>query len=292
MNVDSIEVIICDQEMNADETTMFNILSSWVKKDEGNTEAGKRLASHIQLCYMKPDYLKYRVKNCGFVAPADVDSALKEIEDVLANEMPDDKEHVLVTGAGQEGVNGIYVRLEEDIGMGCEEVVFVKEGDFDTDYGEQYNLFLLRSTWAITLAVDCSNLLYSCEVTQGSILPRPPGSGWQSIRGRGPPPTCTWSPGKTEAGKPYVAPDISSCIAAASKRGDSFNGWDHSDGVPKKMSLLTMMALPVDEGHEEEDYSMSLTAQEDLQSVLSDAVPREGDGSRSAKRNPTGRETI
>ena len=136
LNADSIEAIICDQETELDNTTMFNILSSWVKQDKGNIEVGKRLVANIQLCSMKPDHLKYKVKKCGFVDAADVDAALKEIE-VLANESPDNKEHVLVTGAGLGGANGIYVRLEEDIGMDEEEVMFVKEGGEEDDYGQE-----------------------------------------------------------------------------------------------------------------------------------------------------------
>ena len=117
--------------------------------------------AHIQLCHVKPDRLKYVVRKCRFVAVVAVNAALREIEEALVKVAPDDQEHVRVTGAGPRGVDGLYVRLKDDIGMDEEEVVFVKEDDGSPDC----SLFLLQSTWAITLAVDISSLLYSCEVT-------------------------------------------------------------------------------------------------------------------------------
>jgi len=247
----SIEAVICDQEMDVDETAMFKILSSWVKQDEDNIEDGRRLVSNIKLCYMKPDHLKYVVKKCGFVEAADVDAALEEIEEALANESPEDKEHVLVQGAGQEGVDGIYVRMEEDLGMGREEVMFVKEGAEEDDYGPDHNLFLLRSTWAITLSADSSNTLYSHKVTEGSLLHRAPKYAWLTIGGEDPSPTCTWSPSKADrlSGKGYVAPNIAN--AGLGMYGENC---DHDDGRAKRMTLRTMMSLPVDEEHADDDY--------------------------------------
>ena len=281
LNENSIEAIICDQEMDVDETTMFKILSDWVKQDESNIDVGKRLVSHIQLCYIKPNHLKYVVKKCAFVAAADVDAALKEIEDALVNESLDNKEQVLVTGAGQESVNGIYVRLEEDIGLGSEDVMFVKEGDFDSGCGADYNLFLLRSTWAIATAFDNSSHLYSCEITEGSILPRPPEGGWQSAKGEDPPPTCAWSPSKAKAGKLYVAPEIS-CSVCSGTRNSITNG-DHDEGLQRQITLRTMMALPVDEEYLDEDYPKypnMLSVQEDARRLLS-----ESDTPSSAKQD-------
>ena len=94
-----IEAIICNHEIDVDETAILNILISWMKQDEANIEVGKRQVAHIQLCYTKPDRLKYVVRKCGVVAGDTVDAALQEIEEALANDAPDDKEHVQVTGA-------------------------------------------------------------------------------------------------------------------------------------------------------------------------------------------------
>jgi hypothetical protein len=40
-----------------------------------------------------------------------MDAALHEIKEVLANEAPNNKEHVWVTGVGLRGVDGLYMDL-------------------------------------------------------------------------------------------------------------------------------------------------------------------------------------
>ena len=115
MSAESIKAIICDHKIDVDETAMFNMLTSWVKQDEANIKVGKRLVAHIQLCYMKADRLKYVVRKYGFVAGAGVDTALQKIVEVVANKEPIDKVNVRVTRASLQEVNGIYVRLQEDI---------------------------------------------------------------------------------------------------------------------------------------------------------------------------------
>lgn len=260
LNAESIEAIICDQDMDVDEHTMFNVLSTWVKQDEDNVETGKTLVSNINLSYIKTDYLKHVVKKCSFVDLSDVEVALKEIEEMLANQSPDEKEHVLVEGAGKDEVNGIYVRMEEDIGLGGEEVMFIKEAQED-EYFPDYGLYLLRSTWSITSCVDYSNILYSCEVEEGATSRRhqAPKHGWETIGGGDPPPICTWNPSKDDAktpGKVYVAPNLTGSgtnnIKGLSSYTDIANG-DHDDGC-KRLSLMSMLNLPTDEGHEDDDY--------------------------------------
>lgn len=223
LNVASIEAIICDQDMDVDEHTMFHILHTWVKHDEYHIETGKALVSNINLSYINTDYLKNVVKKCGFVQLADVERALEDIEEMLANQSPDQKEHVLVEGAGNDDINGIYVRMDEDIGLGEEEVVFVKEAQEDELDCPDYGLYLHGSTWAITSCVDYSNILYSFESSsEGSsstpphALQKPPQSGWEAIGGIHPPPYCTWNPskendGKSRGDKGYVAPDLATC---------------------------------------------------------------------------------
>jgi len=157
LNKESIRAIICDQDMDVDEHTMFHILNTWVKQDvDNNIETGKELVSNINLAYIKSDYLNNIVRKCGFVETSIIEKALRDIEEMLENQSPDEKEHVLVEGAGNKDINGIYVRMDEDIGLGEEEVMYVKEAQDDDDagYGADYGLYLLRSTWAITSCVE------------------------------------------------------------------------------------------------------------------------------------------
>ena len=269
LSADSMKAILCDQEIDMDETNMFNMLAKWVRQDKDNIEAGKTLAVHLQLCYLKPDHLKYVVKKCGFVEPAAVDAALQEIEEALANESPEDKEHVQVTGAGQDGVDGVYVRLHEDIGMEEMEVTFVKEAAEEDDYGPDYSLFLRKSAWALTLSADSSNVLYSCKVPLGLSLPRPPEYGWQAGAGAEPAPTCVWSPSKAERGKDYVAPNLQGSNTSAK----SVDNGDHAEGCsPQGLTLSAMMALPVDEdfdndycGTKDDDLMKMMTLAEDTE---------------------------
>ena len=144
LSAESIEAVICNHEIDGDETAMLHILMSWVKQDEDHLEVDMRLVAHIQLCHVKPDRLKCVVRKCRFVAMAAVNAALRKIEEALVKSAPDDQEHVRATGAGPRGVDGLYMGLKDDIGMGKEEVMvmFVNE----EDGGPDCSLFLLRST--------------------------------------------------------------------------------------------------------------------------------------------------
>ncbi|KAL7534417.1 hypothetical protein ACHAXR_005858 [Thalassiosira sp. AJA248-18] len=253
----SIKAVICDQDMDVDEHTMFHILNTWVKQDEDNMETGKALVSNIRLSYIKADYLNNVVRKCGFVDSSDVQAALKKIEEVLANRSPDEQEHVLVEGAGNDEINGIYVRMDEDIGLGEEEVMYVKESQED-DFGPDYGLYLLRSTWSITSCIDYSNILYSCEASDNSTSLRhqAPEWGWAAVGANEPPPTCTWHPSKESmkaAGvRGYVAPNLADAGANNKNLGDIANG-DHDEGR-KRYTLRTMLNLPIDEDYVDGDY--------------------------------------
>eukprot|EP00580_Thalassiosira_gravida_P010796 CAMPEP_0201646736 /NCGR_PEP_ID=MMETSP0493-20130528/34447_1 /ASSEMBLY_ACC=CAM_ASM_000838 /TAXON_ID=420259 /ORGANISM="Thalassiosira gravida, Strain GMp14c1" /LENGTH=269 /DNA_ID=CAMNT_0048121957 /DNA_START=27 /DNA_END=836 /DNA_ORIENTATION=+ len=234
---------------------MFHILRSWVVQDEGrNIEAGKKLASHIDFAHIKSDHLVNVVMKCKFVNVSCVNAALEEIEEMMANQSPDDKEHVVVEGAGMDGIDGVYARTEDEIGLGDDEVVFVKEATEDEDCPD-YTLYLFRSTWAITSSFDTSNVLYSNEardVVSSSV----PHAGWSTIGGELPAPTCTWKACTEDAdceahavGERYVAPNLED--KGQRRLSDVSNG-DHSD-APKR-SLQSMMSLPTDEGYEDNDY--------------------------------------
>lgn len=255
LSAESISTIICDQEMDMDETTMFHVLNSWVKQDEEcNRDTGRALVSNIDLTYIKTEYLDNVVRRCGFVDASEVDAALKEIEDMLENQSPDEKEHVAVEGAGKPEFNGIYVRQEDDIGMGEDEVVYVKECREDEDYCPDYGLYLMKARWALTPCVDSSNLLYTREAVNLSHMRHvPPREGWTTMGGVDPPPTLTWNAAKdgdkTGGNKAYLAPNLA---GSGTSIMDVANG-DHDEGR-KRISLNTMLNLPTDEGHEEDDY--------------------------------------
>jgi len=263
LNYDSISAIICDQDMNVDEYTMFHILRSWVVQDEGrNLKAGEELASHIDFAHIKADHLINVVKKCKFVDASCVNAALEEIEEMMANRSPDDKEHVLVDGAGMDDVNGIYARREEDIGLGEDEVAFVKEAGEDEDCPD-YTLYLFRSTWAIASSFDPSNVLYSSEardVVSSSV----PHRGWSTIGGEVPAPKCVWKASKEDdageldaGGERYVAPNLAD--NGQHRLSDLSNG-DYTD-APKR-SLKSMMSLPTDEGYEDRDYHATVEKEE------------------------------
>jgi len=278
LNAHSIEAIICDQDMDADEFTMFTILSAWVKANSAHVATGKKLVSNINLAYIRTDHLNGAVKHCGFVDPKDVAAALKEIDDMKANQSPREKEHVVVEGAGIDDVNGIYVRMEEDIGLdGGEEVMFIKEpcgtedeeGEEEEEHFTEYGLYLMRSTWAITPCVDYSNILYACELPSSegregcARRNEAPKRGWTTAGGTHPPPTCTWNPSKNttsnhgnhrDDSKSYVAPNLADLGTNRTKVSDPSNG-DHDEGVARRrLTLRTMLNLPTDEGHQEDDY--------------------------------------
>lgn len=257
----SIEAVISDQDMDVDELTMFNILNTWVKHNEEHIETGKLLISNIKLSHIKPDYLNSVVRKCGFVEPSAVDDALREIDEMLANLSPEEMEHVLVEGAGDEVVNGIYVRMEEDIGLGDDDIVFVKEAE-EGEYVPDYGLFRHKSRWAITSCVDYSSLLYMCEVPEGdpSALYRAPTSGWKAVGGSDPAPICKWNPSKDDSNTTavgYVAPAL---MGTTEKSINDIAQGDHDDGSGRRYTLFTMCMLPSDEGHENEDYHDDLDA--------------------------------
>jgi len=260
----SIEKIICDQEIDVDEITMFHILCSWAREGPGGRKdklsVARGLVSHIQLSLLDTKYLNTRVRHCGFVDASIVNETIKEIEDHLANLSPEEQEHVLVTGAGTEAVNGIYVRMEEDIGLEDEEAVFIKEAA-EGEIGGDYGLYLWRDSWAISPCVDYSNVLYSrhAENKRGWDRLKPPADNWMRESGEYPVPTCQWNAGADESkgNANYVAPRLSISPNAfdmkkiTSSLTDITDG-DHADA--KELSLDDMLNLPTDQDFEGDDY--------------------------------------
>ena len=259
LSPESMEKIICDQEIDVDEITMFHILFTWIREGPGEREdrlkVAKSLVSNIQLTLMDVKYLNTRVRNSGFVEASAVNDAIQKIEDYLANLSPEEQEHVLVSGAGTEAVNGIYVRMEEDIGLEDEEAVFIKEASED-DFGGDYGLYLWRDQWAISPSVDYSNVLYCrhAEDKRGWNRLRPSANNWITESGMSPAPTCQWNAGKdSKCNAKYEAPRLEDEFTKKmnSSISDITDG-DHAQA--KEFSLDDMLNLPTDQDFEGDDY--------------------------------------
>jgi len=204
LSVDSMGVILGNGDMDTDELTIFQILRSWVKEADGSQEekvlAARSLVRHIDFSLISPSDLKHQVECCEFVDKSHVDAALQEIELRQSNRSPDELEHVVVSGAGNPNVNGIYVRMEEDIGLEADDILFVKEAE-ECENCPDFGLFRHRNVWTIACCTDYSNALYFCEVesdTKTSNRGITPKLGWSVVSGSEPPPECHWFASKED----------------------------------------------------------------------------------------------
>jgi hypothetical protein len=267
LSPDSIQKVICDQKIDVDEITMFHILFSWTQVGPGSKEdridVAKGLVVNVQLTLLDAKYLNSRVRYCGFVDASAVNDAIKEIEDHLANLSPEEQEHVVVTGAGIDAVNGMYVRMEEDIGLEDEEAVFIKEASED-EIGGDYGLYLWRDSWAISPCVDYSNILYSHQsetASKGWNRLKPPAEDWRAESGKAPAPVCEWKAAaaaeEPKEGANYLAPRLSIHQNAfdVKKLTSSIQDIDDGDHAEKKeLNLDDMLNLPTDQDFEDDDY--------------------------------------
>jgi len=287
LSPESIEKIICDQEIDVDEITMFHILFTWIREGPGEREdrlkVAKSLVSNIQLTLMDVKYLNTRVRHSGFVEASDVNDAIKKIEDHLANLSPEEQEHVLVSGAGTEAVNGIYVRMEEDIGLEDEEAVFIKEASED-DFGGDYGLYLWRDQWAISPSIDYSNVLYCrhAEDKRGWNRLRPAADKWITESGISPAPTCQWNAGKDESkgNARYEAPRLTASVQQKKLNNSISDITDGDHAQAREISLDDMLNLPTDQDFDCDDYrdvrpqlmrsDRSLTRRKSRKAMLSD----------------------
>jgi len=283
----SMGEIIRDQEIGVDEYTMWSILNLWVKRGPGTKEDkiahAKALTSHIQLLLIDPAQLKSQIKKCGFVEPDDVEKALEEIELMLENDSPDDKERVIVEGAGDGRVNGVYVLAEDEVGLKGDEVMFLKEadeGEGGVGYCADFGLCLWGEKWGISSSAEYFNLLYYCELClrKGHSKRKPPKWGWKCEGGPENAPTCTWKPGKEErnadATKLGVAPSLS---AHKNEKGGAIsmmNSNTHAScghALQASMTLSQMISLPEDKDYAESD-SRYASAPKDLDAMMHLAV--------------------
>jgi len=245
--------------MDVDEYHMWRILNMWVKEsrvDEDEKEATARaLTPFIQFQFIDPVLLINQVKRSTYIEDTVIEEALEQIALIMENESPEDKEHVLVEGAGDDNINGIYVLAEEEVGLDTEEVMFLKEGD--EDGSGDFGLFCWGEKWAISSCTDYFNVLYSVDVSfrKGHSTRKPPKWGWKCIEGIENPPTCTWKPSKKEGNndRDGIAPRLSQ-IKRERKGHTDASARSCGHAVRESLTLADMMALPEDKDVQVDDY--------------------------------------
>ena len=254
MKEDSVEVIIRDQDMDVDEFYRFKILKAWASASgEDRLAAARRLAAHIELKFIELDLLVSEVKSSGYFDEIKIADAVKAIKDSVANR-ENQKECVLVEGAGSEIVNGIYCRENDAEGMGDEEILFVKEAD---DGYSDIGLYLWGTTWHIALCADYSNSFYTCEDPPNkSSSELVPSSHWVVMHGGvDPPPSCSYRSNeemqgrRTSSERALLAPSLEEMIdpTIVEKRRSRYFDKTRGDVSEKRMlTLVQMMNLPED----------------------------------------------
>jgi hypothetical protein len=206
------------------------------------------------LKFIEPALLNSQVKESGFFGDDKIDEAVRLITESLANRDPSEMERVLVEGSGTDIVNGIYCRVDGELGMGEEEVLFVKEAD---DGFSDVGLYLWGTRWNIAMCVDFSNCFYSCEDPRNK-CPHEfvPARNWVVEHGGSDPaPICTYLPntriGRLNILNNKLAPNLEEMLdpSIAEKRRSSYFDKNIND-LPEKrtLTLEQMMNLPQDSG--------------------------------------------
>ena len=262
MKEGSLEAIMQDQDMDVDEFYMFKILKAWnADSSKGDRlPVSRRLSQHIELKFIDPELLQTQIKDSGFYEEKQIIEAVRLIKDSLADRDSSEMERVLVEGAGTEIVNGIYCRVEDEIGMSEEEILFVKEAD---DGYSDVGLYLWGTRWHIAMCADYSNCFYSCEDPPNKASTElVPARNWQVMYGGlDPSPVCTYLPntrmGRLSTDKTALAPNLEEMMdpTIAEKRRSGYFDKRTDDVVEKRiMTLEQMMHLPVDKSGEVHDH--------------------------------------
>jgi len=270
MKEESVEAIMMDQDMDVDELYMFKILKAWVLADGGADSGGRlkvaqRLSEHIELKFIDPELLVSEVKASEIFTEKEIVEAVRLIKDSLANRDPCEMERVLVEGAGTEIVNGIYCRVEGELGVSQEEILFVKEAD---DGYSDVGLYLWGTRWHIAMCADYSNCFYSCEdpPNKSATTELVPTNNWGVLYGgMDPPPYCTYLPNtrmgrlsNCSLGKNLLAPNLEEMMdpTIAEKRRSGYFDKRTDDVIEKRtMTLEQMMHLPEDRGEVREKHA-------------------------------------
>jgi hypothetical protein len=265
MKEESVEAIILDEEMDVDEFYRFKILSVWANSivvddnaggevKEDRTIAASRLAKHIELKFIDTDLLLSQVQDSGYFDVNTINDAVKARRDSLANSMYE-KECVLVEGAGSDIVNGIYCRENDEVGVGEEEILFVKEAD---DGYSDIGLYLYGTTWHIAMCADYSNSFYTCQdplIKSNLDQDLVPSNQWVVMDGAvGPAPYCTYRRNAEMQGKRMrrssLAPNLEEMIdptIVEKRRSHCFDKTKGDVAEKRTMTLEQMMNLPVDQ---------------------------------------------
>mmetsp|Transcript_13746 Transcript_13746/g.33266 ORF Transcript_13746/g.33266 Transcript_13746/m.33266 type:complete len:711 (+) Transcript_13746:145-2277(+) len=271
----SIEAIISDDDMDVNEYNMWHILNLWVNKAPGTEDdkiaTARSLVSHIQLHCIDPMQLNYQIKKCGYVSEASIKEALEKIDLMLENESPDDKERVIVEGAGDDRVNGVYVLHDDDIGLNSNDVIYLKEGAEGGDSCSDFGLYRWGEVWGISNCTDYFNTLYSCEISRrkGHTLRKPPKWGWKCGGGSNPAPICTWKPSIEQRNEDATKMGIAPALKSINKEKNSRASFGHA--LNESITFSQMMALPEDIGSNEDSYRYA-SAAKDLDAMMNLAV--------------------
>jgi len=256
----AVEAIIRDQDIEVDEFFMFKILHAWAGRHEERLPVARRLAGHIELRFIDSELLRTQVATSGYFLAEEIREAERLICNSPEDRDPSEMERVLVEGAGCELANGIYCRAEEELGLGEEEVLFVKETDSGMD---EMGLFLYGKLWNIAPCTDYSNCCYSCAEPSRGAAAAPsalvPDGGWYAATGgKAPAPYCLYLPvtragrgSGVAAGTGIVAPNLEEMLdptIAEKRRSQYFENRAGDMGEKRIMTLEQMMHLPVDRG--------------------------------------------
>ena len=195
-----LEQLLSHSDFEVDEITVFRILSTWVEhqnKSPKSMEFAITCASKINLQCIDQMDLHTSIKESGFFANDAIDNAIRYLDmmdsiDGLSlshssrgrqREEVITRERIIVAGAGNPSVNGIYIR-ENIEDQDENSIQYTKEGK-GTDV---YALYLWGHVWGIALEIDLSNAYYQCEQTSKDQVPV---DGWTTGEmGQHPPPTC------------------------------------------------------------------------------------------------------
>ena len=210
--------ILSHREMKVDEMTVFWMLKRWVEHQGQNAESmeiAKQHASKINLKFIEATELRTAIKFSGFFDDEAIDEAIM-YQAMMASKSgtsfsqlrrqgnlnDENLERVVVTGAGNEIVNGTYYRVIEERDESS--ILFTKEGNGGL---EVFGLYLWGNQWGIASEIDLSNTYYHCERSLGDHVPE---KGWNTGEmGQPPSPICTWMSGTSSNGETAMRRQLS-----------------------------------------------------------------------------------
>ena len=248
MDENSLESIIQDNHMDVDEFYMYKILNSWEKgadRVENRLPKARKMAESIELKFIAAELLKSDITESGYFPEETIAAAIRAIDDTLDGRHPQEMERVIVEGAGLQRVNGIYVRVLDEMGISEEEILFVKEAD---DGISDVGLYLYNQKWNIAMCTDYSHCFYTCPDNPvkdvSELVPR---NSWSSsFEAAEPAPVCTYLPNTRalrSSQTTFLAPNLEEMIdpTIAKKRRSDFLDVSNGDTFEKRTMTLEEM---------------------------------------------------